>query len=377
LQYTGDTRIQSLISLYMTGDDRLMRKAILDFYHSRTPEGLTQGRYPSNRLQIIPPFSLFWISMIHDYWMYRRDDAFVKQFLPAINEILIWYKNRIDLEKQMLGPLSWWNFVDWDNFNGWGSAPGTESGNSSILSLQYAYTLQEASDLSEAFKHHDQAREYRRLARKLISGTFKNCYDSHRGLIADTPDKLTYSQHAGIWTILASKESNKFDQILMNNILTNKDIGQVTFFYRFYLNQALKKSGLAEKYIELLGPWKDMLKLGLTTFAEKPEPTRSDCHAWSASPNYDFLATICGITPASPGFRKVLIEPALGVISELSAQMPCPDGLIQLHIKKNRAAGLVAEITLPYPLKGIFKWNGMIRKLSSGKQQIKISHYKQ
>ncbi|HET9278087.1 MAG TPA: alpha-L-rhamnosidase N-terminal domain-containing protein, partial [Flavitalea sp.] len=48
LQYEGDTRIQSLISLYVTGDDRLMRKAITDFYHSRVPEGLTQGRYPSN-----------------------------------------------------------------------------------------------------------------------------------------------------------------------------------------------------------------------------------------------------------------------------------------------------------------------------------------
>jgi alpha-L-rhamnosidase len=49
LQYEGDTRIQSLISLYVTGDDRLMRKAILDFYHSRVPEGLTQGRYPKQQ----------------------------------------------------------------------------------------------------------------------------------------------------------------------------------------------------------------------------------------------------------------------------------------------------------------------------------------
>src|SRR6185312_8780385 len=92
LQYTGDSRIQALISLYVSGDDRLMRKAILDFHDSRTPEGLTQGRYPSNHLQIIPTFSLFWITMIHDYWMLRRDDAFVKQFLPAINEILNWFQ---------------------------------------------------------------------------------------------------------------------------------------------------------------------------------------------------------------------------------------------------------------------------------------------
>ena len=35
-----------------------------------------------------------------------------------------------------------------------------------------------------------------------------------------------------------------------------------------------------------------MLQLGLTTWAEKPEPTRSDSHAWSAHPNYGLLATI-------------------------------------------------------------------------------------
>ena len=83
LQYEGDTRIQALISLYVTGDDRLMRKAILDFYHSRVPEGLTQGRFPSSRLQVIPPYSLFWVSMVYDYWMHRKDDPFVKQFFTC------------------------------------------------------------------------------------------------------------------------------------------------------------------------------------------------------------------------------------------------------------------------------------------------------
>ncbi len=86
LQYEGDTRIQSLISLYNTGDDRLMRKAINDFFNSRLPMGLTQGRFPSSRLQVIPPFSLFWVSMLHDYWMLRQDDDFSKNIWMA----LIW-----------------------------------------------------------------------------------------------------------------------------------------------------------------------------------------------------------------------------------------------------------------------------------------------
>src|SRR5690606_28816680 len=52
LQYVGDTRIQALISLYVSGDDRLMRKAIRVFDDSRFSEGLTSSRYPTNTLQV-------------------------------------------------------------------------------------------------------------------------------------------------------------------------------------------------------------------------------------------------------------------------------------------------------------------------------------
>jgi alpha-L-rhamnosidase len=66
LQYVGDTRIQALISIYMTGDGRLMRNAIELINSSRTAEGATYSRAPSRLQQYIPPFSLWWIGMLHD-----------------------------------------------------------------------------------------------------------------------------------------------------------------------------------------------------------------------------------------------------------------------------------------------------------------------
>jgi hypothetical protein len=53
-----------------------------------------------------------------------------------------------------------------------------------------------------------------------------------------------------------------------------------------------------------------MLDNGLTTFAETPEPTRSDCHAWSAHPLYHFFASILGIRPVEPGCSQISIRPA-------------------------------------------------------------------
>ena len=109
-----------------------------------------------------------------------------------------------------------------------------------------------------------------------------------------------------------------------------------------------------------------MLKMGLTTFAENPDPTRSDCHAWSASPNYDFLATICGIVPASPGFATVSIEPALGELKEVTGTMPHPDGTIMVAFKRIGKNGIDATITLPEHVTGKFTWQGRSTFLKSG-----------
>ena len=115
-----------------------------------------------------------------------------------------------------------------------------------------------------------------------------------------------------------------------------------------------------------------MIKIGLTTFAENPEPTRSDCHAWSSSPNYDFLATLCGIMPDAPGFKKVVIKPALGELKEVDGRMPHPDGLLQVSLKRSGTTGIEGTVELPPGVTGRFVWNSKEIILKPGKQQLKM-----
>lgn len=370
LQYEGDTRIQSLISLYVSGDDRLMRKAIMNFYMSRVPEGLTQGRYPSNRLQVIPPFSLYWVSMVHDYFMYRNDDAFVAQFLTAIQGVLNWYEHHIDQQKKMLGPMKWWNFTDWNPAFPGGTPDGADNGNSSIVTLQYVYTLQQAAELFSYFGKKYEARHYKMLADELNVNTYRLCFDITKGLMANTPARSTFSQHAGIMGVLAGAVPANRQKAVMQKVLYDTALSQATFYYRFYLTLALKKAGMANLYYSQLAPWRGMLEKGLTTFAENPDPARSDCHAWSASPNYDFLATICGITPSAPGFKKVQVKPALGELTKVSGKLPHPAGDITVSVERRGAHGVSADIDLPGSLGGVFIWNGKSVVLKEGKQRI-------
>ena len=369
LQYEADTRIQSLISLYVTGDDRLMRKAITDFYNSRVAEGLTQGRYPSSRLQVIPPFSLFWISMLYDYMMHRRDDAFVEDKLQAVKGVLHWYEQHIDSSKEMLGAMNWWNFADWANTFSGGTPPGANDGNSAVITLQYAYTLQQAAALFEHSKQKEEAAHCIQLAEQMMKGTYTQCFDKIKGAMANTPEKKQFSQHAGIMAILTGCISKKDEAAVMKTILYDTTLDAATFYYRFYLVQALKKTGMANLYYSQLTPWRDMIAKGLTTFAEQPDPARSDCHAWSASPLYDFLATICGIMPQSPGFATVTIAPAPGELTLVEGSMPHPDGTITVFLNHN-GDHIKGTVNLPPDVKGTFVWQGKTIALHGGKQDV-------
>jgi len=114
-----------------------------------------------------------------------------------------------------------------------------------------------------------------------------------------------------------------------------------------------------------------MLDLGLSTWAERPGRTRSDSHAWSAHPNYDLLTIVAGIKPASPGFRRVRVEPHLGTLDRLDARMPHPKGEIAVSYRRDGRA-LTASIHLPSGLAGEFVWGSLTRALREGDQTFRL-----
>ena len=378
MQYAGDTRIQSLISLYVTGDDRLMRNAIALFDQSRIPEGLTQSRVPSSRPQVITTFSLFWIDMVHDYWMHRDDPAFIEARLMGIQAVLDWFEKRLDAKTGMLGGLPYWSFVDWpdewpwDNDKHLGGQPdGAAEGGSSIVTLQLVCSLNHAAELFDGFGKKPLADHYRELARNLRTATRRHCWDEPRRLFADTPERKAFSQHANVMAVLSGCVEGEEARALVERLNTEKGLTQCTQYFRFYLLRAMKAVGLGNQYVSMLQPWHDMLARGLTTFAERPDPTRSDCHAWSASPNYEFLATVCGIEPAAPGFKTVKIEPHLGYLKHVQGTVPHPAGDIEVRLNRTEK-GIEGEVTLPAGLNGQFVWQGRTLPLHPGRQAVTI-----
>ena len=73
LQYGGDTQAQMLYTYAVSGRTCLPRQAIRFFHRSQLPEGLPQSRYPSRPTQVIPYWSLHYLFMLYDWYMYTGD----------------------------------------------------------------------------------------------------------------------------------------------------------------------------------------------------------------------------------------------------------------------------------------------------------------
>lgn len=369
LQYIGDTRIQALVSLFNSGDDRLVRNAINQLDHSRIAEGLTLSRYPSSSPQIIPTFSLWYIGMLHDYWMYGKDSEFVKEKIPGTRQIFDFFR-RYRNPDVSLANVPYWNFTDWVlNRRGWrtGVPPMGWDGSSSVLDLQLLLAYRTAEELESGLGMKAYSDLYRERADQLARTIRRKYWDETKSMFADTQEKDTFSQHANSLAVLCSVLSGDKARMLADKILDDSSMAPASIYFKYYMHQALIKAGLGDEYLTWLDKWRENIAMGLTTWAEDYDvnTARSDCHAWGSSPNIEMYRTVLGIDSCAPGFAKVRIMPHLGALKKAGGKIPHPKGnLIVDYELKGKTWDI--EIYLPGDVTGSFIWNGQSYPIKAG-----------
>lgn len=374
LQYVGDTRIQCLVSLYNSGDDKLMRNAINQLDNSRMAEGITLSRYPTANAQEIPPFSLWWIGMLHDYRMYRNDNAFIKNKLPGMRQVL-WFFSKYQQVDGSLKNSPYWNFTDWCGTNGWqnGMPPFGTSGNSAALDLQLLWAYQLAAELENSLGMQEYAKQYQSAAVQLMQTIKKKYWDASKNLFADTPEKNVFSQHANSLAILTNVITGNDATALAKKIIGDTTLTQATIYFKYYVHQALTKAGFGNDYLQWLDVWKQNLAMGMTTWAEISDinNTRSDCHAWGSSPNIELYRIVLGIDSDAPGFKRVKIIPHLGALTHASGKIPHPQGEISVNYQQSNDSWK-ATVILPSHTSGYLLWKGKRYELKEGNNSLTL-----
>lgn len=375
LQYIGDGRIQALVSLYNSGDDRLVKNAINQADQSRRPEGVTFSRHPSYTPQYIPTFSLWYIGMLHDYWMYGSDTAFVKEKLPGTRQVLDYFRRYQQQDGSLTG-VPHWLFTDWVSEKGWesGMGPVGSDGNAAMIDLQLLWAYQLAAEMEGRAGMKEYASIYLDRAAQLKTTIRKKYWVSHEGLFADRSEKDLFSQHTNSLAILTGAVSDVEAREISRRMLADSSMALATIYFKYYLHRALVKSGLGDQYLDWLDKWRENIQAGMTTWAEMSDinASRSDCHAWGSSPNVEFFRTILGIDSDAPGFTRVKIEPHLGSLKNISGEIPHPHGRIAVSYSNERGKRN-ARIDLPAKITGRFIWKGKTYALKGGMNEFNFN----
>jgi len=375
IQYIGDARIQALISLYLTGDDRLMRNAIQQFHDSMQPNGLTRSSFPvsGNAAQIIPPFSLVYIGMVHDFYQLRNDSKFVESLLPGVEYTLSWFLERLD-SSGLLGPLPYWNHTDGgaQGFKA-GSPPGAESGGSVQISLMLAIALNQTAEMIAHAGDPFRASAYRKKAGNILNSVQTLAWNEDRKWYSETPEQAIFSQHTNALAMLAGIVPADQLSDFSERLVSDPELIQGSLYFQFYIFEALATAHRSDLILNEMNRWSEMLEYGLTTFPEHGIESRSDVHAWAAHPLYHLLASVAGIRPGSPGFKTVNIEPHPGLIEHFSARAVHPEGLIEIEMEKQTNGGLCnVRVSLPQEIRGQLFWNGKSYTLEPGVSEFKL-----
>ena len=376
LQYVGDSRIQALIGYYLGRDRRLQRNCIDQIGWSIMENGLTQSRYPSRQTQVIPPFSLWWLMMMHDQYMHDDADRYeAERFLGVENAVkTAWIRMR-RMNKHM--PAEWsstfWNFVDWVPSWPWGVPPGAADSTVNRLT-------NELDDMAISIwleqEHRSRGSTLPSPVRRLEELRSKLIWKE--GLVTDPLDESwAPSEHAEALYRCIQMMAGQDPDPWPTDALERANAAKCTYYFSYYkhlaMHAGMQDAGLRAEsgipaspipaYLASLAPWKEQIENGLTTFAENPEPTRSDCHAWSAHPILGFFQIVAGVTSIAPAWKKAQICPHPGNLRRFDARIAHPDGELRVKFEDSRL-----EIDTPVP--AILNWQGKMQDLKAGRHRI-------
>lgn len=368
LMYIGDAHNEILTTYVVTHDDRLVRKSLSLFDASRKNSGIMPTAWPNRETMIIPPFSLLWVAMVHDYAIWKDNPIFVKSLMPGVRSALEAFKIYTNKDGLIEAPIGW-NFIDWVPSWDTGVPPDGDFGVSGLINWQTVYSLVLAGRLEEWTQEPELAARYRRQATELASKLTNLFWDEKRGLFADDLKKENFSEHTQCFAVLSGLVDPQRIEKIAQGLVTDKNLAKTSIYFSHYLFETYQALGKVDLLFDRLELWCDLLKLDLKTTIEIIEPTRSDCHAFGSHPLYHYFATILGIRPSSPGFKTVKITPQLGHLTKAHGKLVHPQGEIEVDFKMDKGK-LKGTITLPTGVSGTFIYKNKITLLKEGKQII-------
>ena len=330
MQYLMDTLIESEIAGCLSRDDRLTRRALLDFHSSQRPDGMVTCNYPASFVQIIPAFSIYYIDLLWRHYDRYGDKGVLEHYLPTVLGILQYFRERLCERTGLVQHPGYWEFIDW--VDGWTENRGSPTGEGEpycfIYSQLYAYGLLTAAHICEALEFSDLASHLKNRHRQLVRAINRQAVDPVTGLYRTKPGDTQFSQHGQLWAVLSECVEGERAKDIMLACIRNPKLLSCSYSMTYYLFRAFEKAGVYPYSGPIWQSWRDLLAYHVTTWPEDPVTQRSECHGWSGLPVIEFIRCSFGVRPGAPGFKSILIAPCEFDLGDMEATICTVQGPI-------------------------------------------------
>ena len=375
--YPGDSRVELRVLAAMSGDDRLIRRAIELFDYGRRDSGMVPMNHPSRGLQESVTYSMCQLMMYADYVRYHANVDWLKARLPGLRhtvDAIAQYEN----EDGLLAALPGWSFVDW--------VPSWESGNapdgdtdrpSAVNNFYWAMTLEGVASVERALGHEDMAQMRERHAARTFAAAERAFWDEGRGLYADTVRHDVFSEHAQCLALACRAISGERAKRVFGGLVSDSELARCTVYFSYYLFDTYFKFGRGDLFLKRLDLWRKYVRQNLKTPLESPDSgerereARSDCHAWGAHPLVFMQRGLAGVTSSAPFFERVRVAPCPGKLRFIRSRTPHPKGFVETDLAFD-GDGVSGSVSLPMGVTGEFAWKEHVKELQPGINTIQL-----
>lgn len=363
LACTGDYYIESLMTAFTFGD---MRLASLDV--KRTADGICDN----DGKMFHTTYSLIWLQMIRDVYLFTGQAELISYCKKAIIALLNRFETYLGSNGIIDNPPNYM-FVDWVVADGYSMHHPPKALGQTCLNAFYQNGLVVACQLMDIIGDSQLSNKYLEAAKKHKIAHNRTLFDKDKGLYFDglnTPseskgywmpaniDGRYYSKHSNILCVLSGLCEGQTAVDIIERVMNEEFITDLQPYFMHYLFEALKKTGLYEKYaMKELRRWSVMTNecsKGLQEGWIKPEETYSfdHSHAWGGTPAYQLPCAIMGFEMIEPGFKKIALSPNLFDLDAAKVEMPTPFGNIICDLKKGEEPKIFVPEKIEFVIKG-------------------------
>ncbi len=289
-QYFGDVTIAGFAHLYLTGDERLLKKALINAGESIAYSGEFLAVSPCSLKQKIADYALQLPFNAWRYYEYTKDRAFLKEMLKVCLEIIDYFKKFAD-ETGLLNKVdTQWNLVDWpDNFRDgydFDLCDPISDGKHNVINAFYLgcirYTQKIKKELNIPFEDEFS------LLKKAFNRIF---FDKETMLYKDSEKSSHSSLHGNCLPVFFGIYEEDSTKAILN-FLKEKGLCCGVYMSYFYLS-SLCDLGDSEASFSLVvskteHSWYNMLQEGATTcfeaWGKKQKWNTSLFHPWATAP---------------------------------------------------------------------------------------------